>query len=176
MQLTIGKLAGKTGLSADTIRYYEKMGLITPLERSRAGYRLYSPDTARVIRFIKGAKSLNFTLDEIRKLLVLDSSDRATCAEILKTTENKINEAETKIADLREIVEVLQKLIKKCPGDGTSTSECPILDHLHKSFAVVFMLASFLLFTPNQAFAKPISYVGGTMMMQENDETGNTLS
>ena len=86
-RLTIGKLAELIGVSAETLRYYEKMKLIVADARSQAGYRLYNPDAVRVIRFIRGAKELDFTLGEIQQLLALKSSDKATCAEILKHTE-----------------------------------------------------------------------------------------
>ncbi len=176
--LTIGKLAELTGITTDTLRYYEKMKLIAAESRSSAGYRLYHPDAVRVIRFIRGAKALNFTLDEIRKLLALDSSDQSTCAEILKHTECKIAEAEIKILELKEIKNVLTGLVKACPGDATSAQACPILDHIKnktKALIAVFILTGSLLLG-EKAEAKPVSYVGGFMVMQENDETGNTLS
>lgn len=178
-QLTIGRLAEMTGTTADTLRYYEKMKLITAASRSRAGYRLYDESAVGVIRFIRGAKALNFTLAEIRKLLTLSTSDEASCAEVLKQTESKIMEAEAKILELKEIKKVLSNLVKACPGDSTSAKSCPILDHIHKKATtlVVLMMAAVasLGFSP-KAEAKPISYVGGTMAMQENDETGHTLS
>ena len=82
--LTIGKLAERTGISTDTLRYYEKMGLIKAASRSEAGYRIYGEDAERILQFIKGAKTLNFTLEEIRQLLTLNRSDKATCAEVLR--------------------------------------------------------------------------------------------
>ena len=131
-QLTIGKLADLTGVSADTLRYYEKMKLINGTSRSPAGYRLYEPDAIRVVRFIRGAKELSFTLDEIRQLLSLKTSDQSTCAEILKHTESKIKEAETRIKELKEIKKVLKALAEQCPADDTSSDCCPILDHISK--------------------------------------------
>lgn len=178
--LTIGKLAELTGISTDTLRYYEKMKLIMAESRSYAGYRLYNPDAVRVIRFIRGAKALNFTLEEIRKLLALDSSDQATCAEIIKHTECKIAEAEMKILELKEIKNVLTGLVKACPGGTTSAKVCPILDHIRSTAKIlttaVILTGSLLSGGAQEAHAKPISYVGGFMVMQENDETGNTLS
>jgi DNA-binding transcriptional MerR regulator len=176
--LTIGKLAELTGITPDTLRYYEKMKLITAQSRSAAGYRQYDSDSVRVVRFIRGAKALNFTLEEIRKLLTLDSSDQSTCAEILKHTECKIAEAELKILELNEIKNVLKGLVKACPGDATSVKACPILDHIKntvQTLATVALLTGSLMLA-DKAEAKPISYVGGLMVMQENDETGSTLS
>ena len=131
-QLTIGKLAEMAGVSADTLRYYEKMKLITAASRSTSGYRLYSPEDINVIRFIRGAKELNFTLDEIRQLMVLKSSDKATCSQILRHTESKIKQAEQRILELKEIRRVLKQLAEQCPADDTPTDCCPILDHISK--------------------------------------------
>ena len=131
-QLTIGKLAEMTGVSADTLRYYEKMGLLEGTPRSQAGYRLYDQDAVRVVRFIRGAKELSFTLDEIRQLLTLKQSDKSTCGEILKHTEAKIKEAEHRIKDLKEIRKVLKALAEQCPADDTPSDCCPILDHISR--------------------------------------------
>lgn len=130
--LTIGKLAELTGVSTDTLRYYEKMNLVTGTARSAAGYRLYTPDAVKIVRFIRGAKELGFTLDEIQKLLTLKTSDQSTCAEIMKHTETKISEAEKRISELKEIKKVLKQLTQQCPADNTPSDECPILKHISK--------------------------------------------
>lgn len=176
--LTIGRLAQMTGVSADTLRYYEKLCLINPESRSNAGYRIYEPDTVRVVRFIRGAKALNFTLMEIHTLLALNTSDKARCADVLQHTERKIAEAKMRILELKEIKSVLSELVKSCPGDDTSTQCCPILDHIQSKTKLalsIIMISAMSLFMPHQAHAKPIFYVGGIMAMQENDETGHTL-
>jgi DNA-binding transcriptional MerR regulator len=128
--LTIGKLAERMGLSPDTLRYYEKMKLIKADSRSRAGYRLYTEQTISVLRFIKGAKALDFSLVEIQKLLALTSSDKATCAQIIDKTEAKIAEAETQILELKEIRKALKALVKQCPGGNAPVDMCPILEHI----------------------------------------------
>ncbi len=127
---TIGKLAEQTGISPDTLRYYEKMKLIKAAERSRAGYRLFNGDTLSTIRFIKGAKALDFTLVEIKKLLALTSSDTATCAQIIDKTDAKIAAAETKILELKEIRKALKALVKQCPGGNAPVDMCPILEYI----------------------------------------------
>jgi len=132
-KLTIGKLAERTGISADTLRYYEKMGLIKAASRSSAGYRIYGDDAEHIIQFIRGAKTLNFTLEEIRQLLTLNRSDKATCAEVLQHTTGKIAEAEQKIRELKEVKKALLVLTKECPGDGTSSADCPILDYITRN-------------------------------------------
>jgi MerR family Zn(II)-responsive transcriptional regulator of zntA len=178
--ITIGKLAETTGVSAETLRYYEKLKLIVADARSAAGYRLYSPDAVRVVRFIRGAKELNFTLDEIRQLLTLKNSDKSTCAEILVHTEAKIKQTEQRILELKEIRKVLKALAEQCPADDSPLDCCPILDHINRKskavIAAIIIGAAAFFSSPEMAQAKPLSYVGGTMAMQENDETGHTLS
>lgn len=184
--LSIGDIARETGVSADTLRYYEKMGLIAPLARTQAGYRMYGAEAVRIIRFIRGAKALSFTLEEIRQLLVLDASDKTTCADMLARTQKKMHEAEQKIRELKAIKKLLDGLVKTCPGDGASLKHCPIMDHIKTggrtprqkktSAATVAVLAAMMFTNPTPANAKPVSYVGGTMVMQENDETGYTAT
>jgi len=130
--LTVGRLAERTGVSPDTLRYYEKMGLIRAASRSQSGYRIYGEDAERILQFIKGAKTLNFTLEEIRQLLTLNRSDKATCAEVLQHTTGKIIEAEQKIRELKEVKRILSALVEQCPADGTSVSSCPILGHINR--------------------------------------------
>lgn len=178
--LTIGEVAKATGVSADTLRYYEKMGLIRPSGRSTGGYRLYGVEATRIIRFIRGAKSLNFSLDEIRELLALNASDQATCQQMLVRTKEKLAQAEQKIRELKAIKTLLSDLATRCPGDASPTDGCPIMQHIQSGGGVrkgriVAALAAFLgvmQMAPQPAHAKPVSYVGGTMLMQENDETG----
>lgn len=176
-KLTIGKLAEQCHISADALRYYEKLKLIKPAGRTESGYRVYDANAARVLRFIRGAKDLGFTLEEICKLLELRASDKTTCAEILKLTSVKIREAQTKILELQEIKRVLTKLAKQCPADDSTLEHCPIIGHIKKAKILgVVLAASLFAFQPQTAQAKPLSYVGGTMVMQETDETGHTLS
>jgi len=128
--LTIGKLAERADISTDTLRYYEKMGLIKAANRSEAGYRIYGDDAERILQFIKGAKTLNFTLEEIRQLLTLNRSDKATCAEVLKHTTGKIAEAKQKISELKEVKKILTSLVEQCPADESAIACCPILKHI----------------------------------------------
>lgn len=129
---TIGKLAERNGISSDTLRYYEKMGLIKATSRTSAGYRIYGEDAEHILQFIKGAKTLNFTLEEIRQLLNLNRSDKATCAEVLKHTTGKISEADQKIRELKKVKKILSALVEQCPADDTSVSSCPILGHINR--------------------------------------------
>lgn len=185
--ITIGDIATATGTSADTLRYYEKMGLIKPETRTPSGYRVYGSDAASVVRFIQSAKGLGFTLEEIRQLLVLEASDTSTCADILARTQEKMHEAEQKIRALKAIKSLLAGLMKGCPGNKKPLRYCPIMNHIKKvdsprkkkPAAKVFIasvIAAALWYAPAPAHAKPVSYVGGTMIMQENDESAHTLA
>src|SRR6185295_18242125 len=93
-----------------------------------AGYRQFSPEDARQIRFIKRAQELGFTLKEIGELLRLRVSSRATCQDVKKKTENKLNEIDSKVKDLRRMKRALQEIHDCCSEGALSTSECPILE------------------------------------------------
>jgi DNA-binding transcriptional MerR regulator len=131
-QLTIGRLAELTGVTTDTLRYYEKMGLIKSASRSESGYRLYDAGMVRVIRFIRGAKALNFSLREIRRLLTYTINDQPRCMVALKHVEKKIMEAEGKIREFREIREALDNLANACHTDDPKKVNS-ILDYIQKS-------------------------------------------
>lgn len=128
--INIGKLAYISGVSTDTIRYYERIGLVEPEGRTSSGYRTYSSETVRKIKFIKKAQGLGFSLDEIRTLLDLSTSDAATAGDVLKVAEEKIVEFKHKILELEQIRNVLEDLAARCSGTGP-ISNCPILDHLY---------------------------------------------
>lgn len=139
--LTIGKLAERTGVSTDTLRYYEKMQLLAPGERTASGYRLYHYDAVRVVRFIRGAKALHFSLQEIRSLLALSVDDRRRCLHVLKRTEAKIREAQARIADLQEIRHVLASLLE---GQGQAGSPS-VIDRLRHTTRLLSLSAAALL-------------------------------
>jgi MerR family transcriptional regulator, copper efflux regulator len=127
--LTIGRLARAAGINLETVRYYERRGLVPRPPRSRSGYRLFPADTARRLRFIKHAQELGFSLKEIRGLLALRISPRSSCVEIRKRAEAKIRDIEGKIKSLESMRTSLRKLTKSCSGCGP-ISECPILESL----------------------------------------------
>ncbi len=129
-KLTIGKIADACDVKIDTLRYYERGGLVEPERRTSSGYRVYHPETIRRVKFIKKAQGLGFSLDEIRDLLDLHISDNATAADVLQATEGKIVEFKHKIQELEGIRAVLEDLAAQCPGTGP-LSDCPILDHLY---------------------------------------------
>jgi MerR family copper efflux transcriptional regulator len=127
--LTIGQLARKAQVNVETIRYYERRGLIPEPPRRQSGYRQYSEDAVSRIQFIKRAKELGFSLKEISELLSLRVDPDTTCGDVKKRAEVKIAEVEEKIRALQRIKKALTKLVVLCRGSGP-TSECPIMEAL----------------------------------------------
>lgn len=129
--LTIGKLARMAGIGIETIRFYEREGLIPDPPRRASGYRQYPEQSVRRVRFIRGAKDLGFSLKEIRELLSLRASPRACCADVRRRAESKVDNIDGKIQSLRAMRKALSTLIKQCSGHAP-VSECPILESLDK--------------------------------------------
>lgn len=127
--LTIGKVARATGMGAETIRFYEREGLIPKPPRRPSGYREYPPNTMDRIHFITRAKELGFTLREIKEFLSLRVDAHKTCADVRKKAQVKIEEVKKRIHELSSIQNAIKILIKQCTGKGP-TSECPILENL----------------------------------------------
>lgn len=127
--LTIGQLAETAQVNVETVRYYERRGLISEPPRSESGYRQYTRDVATRIQSIKRAKELGFSLKEISELLSLHTGQAAECGEVKKRAEMKFADIEEKIRDLQGMRSVLAGLVATCVGSGP-TSECPILQAL----------------------------------------------
>ncbi len=127
--LTIGKVARSAGLAIDTVRYYEREGLLQKPARTPSGYRQYPPDAVKRLQFIRQAKELGFTLSEIRELLTLKVAPGKSCADVRAHAEAKIADIEQRIAQLGRMKRALAKLANACSGRGP-TSECPILEAL----------------------------------------------
>jgi len=126
---TIGKLARALGVRPDTIRYYERNGLLPAPSRSAAGYRTYGPTDLERVRFIRKAQHLGFTLREIATLLDLRASDKARSTDVLAITEQKIAETGARMADLNRIKTALTSLAAECTVD-IPAADCPIIAHL----------------------------------------------
>lgn len=124
--LTVGKLANESGVAVETLRYYERRGLLPAARRTESGYRLFQPDTVRRLRFIRRAQALGFSLDEISELLSLSDNPGERAAEVKQITQRKIADIEARIRDLQRMKRGLSKLDQCCSGHG-STRECPIL-------------------------------------------------
>lgn len=125
---TVGQLAKRTDINIETVRYYEKRGLLPEPMRSESSYRQYTENDVARIMFIKRSKDLGFTLKEISELLSLKIDDETTCRDIREFSSNKIAEVEEKIEDLKNIKKKLEELVIKCKRNDTSKNGCPILD------------------------------------------------
>ncbi len=126
---TIGKVARQAGIGVETIRFYERTGLLEEPPRNASGYRQYTSEAVVKLLFIQKAKRLGFSLHEIGELFALRQSKDATCDEVKKQALEKIETIEAKIEDLLRMKEALSELTCQCSGSGPA-SECPILTAL----------------------------------------------
>lgn len=131
--LRTGELAEEAGVNVETLRFYERKGLLPEPPRRASGYREYPADTVRRIRFIQRAKELGFTLQEIKGLLELRVAPETTCAQVRDRAAEKVADVKRKISDLKVIERALNKLLNTCSGSGP-VDDCPILKHLEKEF------------------------------------------
>lgn len=128
--IKIGEAAAAAGVRIQTLRYYEDRGLLAAPGRTEGGFRLYTRDIVRRVRFIKRAQTLGFTLEEVAELLTLDSSTGTTCGEVKPLVERKLSTVEEKIEQLKRLRVSLLQLRDTCPGKRTARAECPILASL----------------------------------------------
>lgn len=126
--MTRGELARYGQVNPETIRYYERSGLLPLPARSESNYRLFSPAAVQRIRFIKRAQAVGFSLDEIRALLDLKFGADATCGDVRDMVDTKINDIDAKITALQAMRNELSELFEECPGGDRPTEECPILE------------------------------------------------
>lgn len=127
--LTIGALAERAGVGVETVRFYERRGLVRRPPRPRTGYRVYPEDTVGRIRFIRNAQALGFTLQEITALLGLRVTAGTSCAAVRSRAAAKLADVKQRLADLDRIRGALEKLVAACPGRGALIS-CTILEAL----------------------------------------------
>ncbi len=127
--LTIGKLAKHTGFGIETIRFYERRGLMEEPARRPSGYRDYPPSVVKRLQFIQRSKDLGFSLSEIGELLSLRVDEDRTCRDVLEVANAKINEIGEKIGELERMRNALKNLASACNGEGP-TGECPVLEAL----------------------------------------------
>ena len=125
--MKIGDLAKRAGVGIDTVRYYEREGLLPQANRRASGYRMYEADDVRRLLFVRRAKALGFTLPEIRDLLALSSQKSSDMAAMKAAALQKLADVEAKLAELNRIRDELKALIGACPGQGALT-HCPILN------------------------------------------------
>ncbi len=124
--ITIGVLARRAGLAAGALRYYEAQGLLTPMARNAAGYRLYRDTDLQRLRFIRRAQELGFSLDEVRALLDASTNPAAQAADVKAFARDKLCDIERRIRDLERMRAGLSILMARCAGAGPA-HECPIL-------------------------------------------------
>lgn len=132
MTLTIGRAARAAGVNVETIRFYERRGLIPQPMKPQGGYRLYAPAIVGRIQFIRKAQEIGFSLREIEDLLSLRADPETDCADVRERAEAKIAEVNHKIAELERVRAALEKVRASCPGRGALTA-CTILEALQTS-------------------------------------------
>ncbi|MFG1485007.1 MerR family DNA-binding protein [Halobacteriovorax sp. RZ-1] len=126
-KLTIGKLADTSGVNLETIRFYERKGILVQPKKQGA-FRHYPNEYITRIKFIKRSQELGFTLSETKELLDLKIKNHAKCSDVLSRTEAKINEINEKIKDLKKMKKSLEGLATCCVDESQPLSDCPILD------------------------------------------------
>ncbi len=129
--MKIGQLALISHVKVETVRYYERRGLIPNPPRRESGYRQFSQKDVERIRFIKHAQSIGFTLNEITELLSLKVEPEATCGDITLRIDAKLNDIKSKIKTLVQMEKTLMKLKKACKTPNAPSEECPILESLN---------------------------------------------
>ena len=133
-ELTIGKVAERAGVGVETVRFYEREGLIKQPPRPRRGYRQYPQRTVSELRFIRRAQNLGFSLREVDELMSLRFDPAAKSGDVKSRAEAKVAEIEEKISDLQRMRDVLLKLTAACSGD-LPVADCPILEAMEPSDA-----------------------------------------
>jgi len=127
--LTIGRIAQSAGVAIDTIRFYEREGLLPAPRRRPSGYREYDQATVARLRFIRRAKDLGFTLDEIRELLALSADRHVGVEGVRERAAARLLAIDERIAELQRVRDGLSELVDACPGHG-APEDCPILKAL----------------------------------------------
>jgi MerR family mercuric resistance operon transcriptional regulator len=132
--LTIGQVAKEAGVGVETLRYYEREGLVKEPPRRVSGYRQYPEDVVKRIHFIKRAQELGFSLKEIAELLALRVDPQTPSLEVKRRAEAKLADIERKVEELLRMKRALEQITQLCTGQGP-ISECPILDVLEREDA-----------------------------------------
>ena len=127
--MKISQLANAAGVKVDTVRFYEKQGIIPPAQRLESGYRVYAQSDLERLRFIRRAKTLGFTLDDITELLSLSGRRDGDMGALKEATQRRLEDVEGKIKELKRVQKALHGLIDNCPGHG-DIGTCPILKAL----------------------------------------------
>jgi MerR family mercuric resistance operon transcriptional regulator len=126
--MSIGAVSGRTGCSIETIRYYERIGLLPRPIRSAGGHRIYGPEQERRLNFVIRCRDLGFALQEVRDLLRLVDHGQYSCADVRRMTVNHLDEVRAKLRDLRKLERSLARYVDECRGGVTP--DCPIINAL----------------------------------------------
>jgi len=129
-EFAIGVLARETGVNIETIRYYERVGVMPRPARTAGGYRLYRGDHVKRLGFVRRGRELGFSLDELRELLRLVDRHAYSCREVLALTLSHVADIRRKITDLRRLANVMMGIASRCSGERIP--ECPIIDSLFR--------------------------------------------
>ena len=129
MKLTIGQLAKKADINVETVRYYERRGLISRPQKPDCGYRKYDDEILQQLRFIRRAKQIGFKLDEIKSLLLLADGH---CEDVRSLARLKLEQVRSRLNDLQRLEAVLEQLIRQC-GERPDESRCPIIQSLSEN-------------------------------------------
>ena len=128
--MNIGQAAQATGISAKMIRYYESIGLIVPAGRTASGYRIYTEQDLHTLRFVRRARGLGFSVEQMHELLALWRDRKRASAEVKRVALQHVEELERKAADLQQMADTLKHLARHCHGDDRP--ECPIIEELER--------------------------------------------
>lgn len=129
-KITRGELARRTGVNAETIRYFERIGILAAPQRTEGGHRIYDQDHVRALGFIRRARGLGFTPDEVRAIVDLGGPGKAACADVREIASHHLDQVRSKIADLVEIERLLARTIEQC--SGRADAECAVINMIEQ--------------------------------------------
>jgi MerR family mercuric resistance operon transcriptional regulator len=129
VSISIGALSTQTGVNIETVRYYEKIGMLPAPGRTEGRHRVYEPGHVARLTFLRRSRELGFSLDEIRSLLKLVDGGHSSCSDVRTVTVAHLGDVSRKIADLKRLERILSEVVSRCRGG--SVPECPIIEALH---------------------------------------------
>ena len=125
-----GELARRTGVNSETIRYFERIGMLSTPERTAGGHRVYDEGHVRTLSFVRRARGLGFAPDEVRAILDLGGPGEARCAQVQGIAERHLQQVRAKIADLRDIERLLSDTVERCSGG--SDADCAVIEMIEQ--------------------------------------------
>jgi len=128
-EFTISQLAEKAGIPTTTLRYYERVGLIEPEDRSAGNYRLYTDDSLRKVKFVRAVQGIGFTLEDIKQLLAAEDGRVPHCCDVQPLLSERLADVERSLRDLRDVKRVLQSALRKCQR-GRPHDPCRVIESL----------------------------------------------